>query len=199
MGPTTDVSFIDEARKKFIAESAYLDDRPGAPMRFLAEAILVQIIRREERHVDAAEARAQLNDRIREIFGGRTFETVSFPGGPFDVPDEVGDGRAKLVVLAYDAVTIGSSVEEVPELIERIFARKGSEGSALRALRNSLVFVVADDDRKEEMRRKTHHRLALRELKKPDRLIDLAEHQQNRVREMEARSEQELAISIQQC
>ena len=139
LGPTTDVSFIEEARKKFIAESAYLDDRPGAPMRFLAEANLVQIIRREERHVDAAEARAQLNDRIREIFGGRTFETVSFPGGPFDVPDEVGDGRPKLVVLAYDAVTIGSSVENVPELIERIYARKGSEGSALRALRNSLT------------------------------------------------------------
>ena len=36
-----------------------------------------------------------LNDRIRQIFGGARFETVSFPGGPFDVPDEVGDGRPK--------------------------------------------------------------------------------------------------------
>ena len=107
LGPATDISFIEEARKKFIAESAYLDDRPGAPMRFLAEANLRQIIRREERHVDAGEAHAQLNDRIREIFGGKTFEMVPFPGGPFDVPDEVGDGRPKLVVLAYDGVTIG--------------------------------------------------------------------------------------------
>ena len=199
LGPGTDISFIEEARRKFIAESAYLDDRPAAPMRFLAEANLFQIIRREERHVDAGEARAHLNDCIREIFGGRTFDTVSFPGGPFDVPDEVGDGRPKLVVLAYDAVTIGSSVDTVPELIERIYSRKGAEGSALRALRNSLAFVVADDSRKEEMRRKTYHRLALRELKKPDRLVDLAEHQQDRVREQEARSEHELAIAIQQC
>ena len=37
LGPAADISFIEEARKKFIAESAYLDDRPGAPMRFLAE------------------------------------------------------------------------------------------------------------------------------------------------------------------
>ena len=199
LGPKMDPSFIEQARSKFIEESAYLDDRPGAPMRFLAEANLVQIVRREERHVDAAEGRAQLNDRIREIFGGRTFETVSFPRGSFDVPDEVGDGRPKLVVLAYDAVTIGSSVESVPDLIQRIYTRKGAEGSALRALRNSLLFVVADEARKEEMRRKTHHRLALRELIKPDRLNDLAEHQQDRVREMEARSEQELAIAIQQC
>ena len=199
LSPTTDISFIEEARKKFVAESAYLDDRPGAPMRFLAEANLRQIIRREERHVDAEEARAELNDRIRQIFGGKKFERVSFPGGPFDVPDEVGDGRPKLVVLAYDGVSIGSSVESVPELIERIYTRKGSEGSALRVLRNNVVFVVADEARKEEMRHKTYHRLALRELKKPERLIDLAEHQQAKVRELEARSEQELAIAVQQC
>ena len=197
--PATDISFIEEARKKFIAESAYLDDRPGAPMRFLAEANLRQIIRREERHVDAGEARAELNDRIRKIFDGKTFDPVPFPGGPFDVPDEVGDGRPKLIVLSYDAVTIGSSVESVPELIDRIYSRKGSEGSALRALRNNLVFAVADDARKDDMRRKTYHRLALRELKKPERLIDLAEHQQAKVRELEARSEQELAIAVQQC
>ena len=199
LAPTTDISFIEEARKKFIAESAYLDDRPGAPMRFLAEANLRQIIRREEGHVDAGETRAHLNDRIREIFDGKTFETVPFPGGPFDVPDEVGDGRPKLIVLSYDGVTIGSSVENVPELIERIYTRKGSEGLAVRVLRNNLVFAVADDIRKEEMRRKTSHRLALRELKKPERLTDLADHQQAQVREMEARSEQELAIAIQQC
>ena len=199
LGPAADISFIEEARKKFIAESAYLDDRPGAPMRFLAEANLRQIIRREERHVDAGEARAELDDRIRQIFGGKTFDTVCFPGGPFDVPDEVGDGRPKLIVLAYDGVTIGGSVEAVPELIERIHTRKGSEGSALRVLRNNLLFVVADDARKEEMRRKTSHRLALRALKKPDRLLDLAEHQQAQVRELESRSEQELAIAIQQC
>ena len=197
--PATDISFIEDARKRFIAESAYLDDRPGAPMRFLAEANLRQIIRREERHVDAGEARAELNDRIRTIFDGKVFELVPFPGGPFDVPDEVGDGRPKLAVLAYDAVTVGGSVEGVPELIERICSRKGSEGSALRALRNNLVFVVADEARKEEMRRRTTQRLALRELKKPERLLDLAEHQQAKVRELEARSEQELAIAIQQC
>ena len=83
-------------------------------MRFLAEANLSQIVRREESHVDAGEARAELDDRIRQIFGGTTFETIAFPGGPFDVPDEVGDGRPKLIVLAYDGVAIGATVERVP-------------------------------------------------------------------------------------
>ena len=63
-GPAVDPSFIDEARKRFTAESAYLDDRPAAPMRFLAEANLSVVIRREEQHVDPAKARAELNDRI---------------------------------------------------------------------------------------------------------------------------------------
>ena len=199
LGPALDVSFIEEARKKFIADSAYLDDRPGAPMRFLAEANLRQIIRREEQHVDPGDARAYLNDRIREIFRGRTFDAVCFPGGPFDVPDEVGDGRPKLVVLAYDGVTVGGSVDTVPELIARIHARKGAEGSALRAFRNNVVFVAAAEERREDMRRRTAYRLALQALKKPERLADLAEHQQDKVRELEMRSQQELALAIQQC
>ena len=199
VGPETDISFIEEARKKFITESAYLDDRPGAPMRFLAEANLSQIIRREDQHVDAGEARAELNDRIREIFSGQTFALVPFPGGPFDVPDEVGDGRPQLAVLSYDALSVGDSVECVPEWVEGIYNRKGMEGTALRALRNHLVLVVADEARKEAMRRNVRRRLALRALKRPERLAELAEHQQAKVHQLEAASEKDLAISIQQC
>ena len=199
VGPETDISFIEEARKKFITESAYLDDRPGAPMRFLAEANLSQIIRREDQHVDAGEARAELNDRIREIFSGQTFALVPFPGGPFDVPDEVGDGRPQLAVLSYDALSVGDSVECVPEWVEGIYSRKGMEGTALRALRNHLVLVVADEARKEAMRRNVRRRLALQALKRPERLAELAEHQQAKVHQLEAASEKDLAISIQQC
>ena len=168
-------------------------------MRFLAEANLSVVIRREEQHVDPAEARAQLNDRIRGIFTGKTFETVPFPGGPFDVPDEVGDGRPKLVVFAYDGLAVGEVVDEVPELIERVYAHKGADGSALRALRNHLVFVAADEHASDGMRRRMRSRLALQRLKAPDRLVDLAEYQQEKIRDLEARSEQELAIAIQQC
>ncbi len=199
LGPAADISFIDQARTRFVTDSAYLDDRPGAPMRFLAEANLRQIIRREEQHVEAADARAELNDRIRRVFAGKTFEAIPFPGGPFDVPDEVGDGRPRLIVLAYDGVAIGTSVDSVPDLVERIHTRRGSDGAQLRALRNNLVFVVADDARKEEMRRASVRRLALLALKRADRLADLAEHQQEQIRELEAGSEHVLAIAIQQC
>ena len=168
-------------------------------MRFLAEPNLTKLIQTEEQNVDASEARAHLDDRIREIFVGPVFDAVRFPGGPFDVPDEVADGKPKLVVLAYDGVAIGASVERIPELVQRIYERKGAEGSALRSLRNNLAFVAADDARKEDMRRKARRRLALAELKKPDRLAELAEHQQDKILELERKSESELAVAIQQC
>ena len=199
LGPSLDLSFLEEARKRFVAESAYLDDRPGALMRFLAQANLNQIIRREERNVDAGDARAELNDRIQHIFNGASFDAIHFPGGPFDVPDEVGDGRPKLILLSYDAVAIGGQVSKAPDLIERIYTYKGAEGTALRMLRNHLAFVATDDNGRTEMQRRVRRRLALRALRRPDRLLDLAEHQQDQVRELEARSEQELAIAIQQA
>jgi hypothetical protein len=203
LGPLADVTFIDDARKRFVATSAFLDDRPGVPLRFLAEANLTQIIRRQEQHVDTGDARGELNIRIRDIFsgssGGSVFEMVPFPIGPNEVGDEVGDGRPRLVVMAYDAVTVGATVESVPELIGRIFTRKGADGAGLRSLRNHLVFLVADDSRIGEMRQKMVRRMALAELVKPDRLTDLADHQQRKVRELEGKSELEVATAVQQA
>ena len=115
------------------------------------------------------------------------------------MPDEVGDGRPKLVVFAYDGLAVGETVDEVPELIERVYANKGADGSALRALCNHLVFVAADEHAADVMRRRMTSGLALQRLKAPERLVDLAAHQQEKIRDREARSEQKLAIAIQQC
>jgi hypothetical protein len=203
LGPSTDLGFIEDARKKFFASSAYMDDRPAAPMRFMAEANLTQIIRRQEQHVDKAQARAELNDEIKKVFGTAfgpaRFQLIPFPAGPYEVPDEVGDGRPLLALIAYDGLTVGGSVDAVPELIANIFDRKGAAGTDFRSFRNNLIFLVADEARKEDMRAKMIRRLALIDMKNPERLKDLAEHQQNKVKELESKSLTELAIAIQQC
>jgi hypothetical protein len=199
IAPLIDISFTDAARQRFIENSAYLDDRPGAPLRFLTDANLTQVIRGMERRIDPGELRTQLNDRIKSIFGGKDLESVPFPGGPWDVPDEIGNGRPLLVVLSYEGCTVGISVDSVPDLIVRIYERKGAEGGSLRQLRNNLVFIIADESRVEDMRQKTARRLALRDLKDPARLAELAEHQQAKVKELESKSETEVAVAIQQC
>ena len=75
-GPIVEPSWqrlaVDEARKRFVTDSAYLDDKPGAPLRFLAEANLTQIIRREETNIDREVARSRLNAYIRDLFTGPT-------------------------------------------------------------------------------------------------------------------------------
>lgn len=172
------------------------------PLRFLAEANLTQVIRREETNVDTAQARAELNDRIKTIFGGTSgsvFETVPFPAAPGEVDDDLGGGRPRLAVMSYDGTAVGATVDAVPELIARIFERKGSDGVGLRGLRNHLVFVVADESHIDNMRRKVVRRLALLELTKPDRIAALADHQQRKVRELDQKAEMEVATAIQQC
>ena len=199
LGPEVQLDFVDDARSKFRLDSAYLDDRPGAPVRFLAEANLTQIIAREERHVEPGEARPELDDRIRQIFGGAMFELVPNPGVPTDIPDDLGEGKPRLALMSYDAFGVGQNLTAVPELIAKLYERKGAEGSGLRSLRNNVVFLLADESRITDMKRAIARRIALRTLKTPDRLNELAEHQRQQVIVQEAKSEHAVALEIQQC
>ena len=62
--PSVTLQTMDRAARAWV-RNFNLASRGGPPRR------------REERHVDAGEARAELNDRICEIFGGKTFEASS--------------------------------------------------------------------------------------------------------------------------
>ena len=197
MSPGTDISFIDDARKRFVTDSAYLDDRPNVPLRFLAEANLTQMIRRQEQQVDPAEMRAQLNDRIRDIFGGGTLNLIPFAAGSHDVPDDAGEGRPSLVLISYDAASVSPDAVTVPELVAKTFLHKGS-GTDWRHNRNNLAFVVAEANSIANMKAKMTRRLALESLRTPERLRELAEYQQNKLGEQYEKSSHELALAIQQ-
>ncbi|GAB6060291.1 hypothetical protein [Desulfonatronum parangueonense] len=198
LSPGTDVSFVDDALRRFVQASAYLDDRPNVPLRFLTEANLTQMIRRQERQVDHGEVRAQLNDRIRSIFSGNNFQLAPFPSLPNDITDDAGDGKPTLGVISYDADEVDGERVALPDLVRRLYREKGSSGD-VRMNRNNLVFVVVDARRKEDMKRKMIRRLALEDLRRPERLSDLAKHQQDRLLELYHKSEQELAVAIQQA
>jgi hypothetical protein len=198
LAPGIDPGFINDARQKFVEASAYLDDRPTALLRFLTEANLTQMIRRHEKQVDREEARSELLDRIRTIFKGQTLSLVPFAAGPEDVPDEVGDGRPLLVLLGYDAEAVRvTTALQVPGLVEKIFRTAGTQGN-FRQLQNNLVFLVADEMQRDRMKEGVVRRLALEALKAPERLGQLADHQQRKVQELYQKSEQQVALAIQQ-
>jgi hypothetical protein len=198
LAPAADIGFINDARQRFIERSAYLDDRTGVPLRFLTEANLNMLVRQQEDRVDAEEARVQLKDRIRTVFTAKTFELVLFPSGPFDVPDEIGDGRPYVVVISYDAESIPSDRIKVPPLVERLFRETGSTGN-FRQLQNNVVFVVADEGEKARMKELIVRRLALEAMKQPDVMAQLADYQQAKLQELYRTSESEVAIAVQRC
>jgi hypothetical protein len=81
------------------------------------------------RDIDAAEVRAELAERIRHLFSmpRGEFNAVLFPAGPYEVPDEVGDGRPSArgdeprIDCSYHA-----DLREPPPDIAEIFEYKGT-------------------------------------------------------------------------
>lgn len=198
LAPALDGAFVDDARTRFRDLSAYLDDRPNAPLRFLFEPNLTQLVRREERNIDREEVRAALQDEIRRIFGGPTLELVPFPAGPWDLPDDVGSGAPRLALINHEADTVVPGQDGLPERVQEIFQRKGNSGS-LRMLLNNLVFLVADESRVPLMTERMTRRLALQQMARNERIRDLPAHHQAKLREWEERSRHELAVAVAQC
>lgn len=198
LSPGTDIAFVDDARKRFVVDSAYLDDKPGAPLRFLAEANLTQIIRREETNIDREEARSRLNAYIRDLFAGPNLNLVPFASGPHDVADDDGSGRPYLALLSHDAVQVTGDSVRVESLVEKIFLHRGN-GTEWRHNRNNLVFVVADAAGIPVMKQRMLRHLALESLRVPGKLKDLAEYQVAKLNEDFERSKHQLATAVQQC
>jgi hypothetical protein len=198
LGPSTDIAFIDDARKRFVVDSAYIDDKPGAPLRFLAEANLTQIIRREETNVDREEARSRLNADIRDLFAGPHLNLVPFASGPHDVADDDGSGRPYLLLLSHDAVQVAGDAVRVDPLLEKILLYRGAD-NLLRHNRNNLSFVVADAAGIPVMKARMLRYLALESLRVPGKLKDLADYQVAKLNEDFGRTKHQLATAIQQC
>jgi hypothetical protein len=198
--PSIEPAFVEVARKKFIEESLYLDDRPGAPMRFRVEANLTQMIRKAMNNVDADVLRTTLNEKLRDLFDGRghNLELIPFAGSPYEVPDDIGDGRPYLVLLGYDAFAVSDEPTSLPADIVRMFQKKGTK-EELRSYQNNLVFVVADERYRDDMKQAVRRKLALAEMKKPERMKDLADHQQRTVNEEFDKSDFRIAQAIMQC
>lgn len=198
LSPGMELSFIGDAIRRFRQESAFLDERPNRPLRFMVEPNLTQMIHQREKQIDPQDIRARLNDTIRTTFSGKIFNLALFPSLANDITDNA--ETPQLAVMGYEAVSIsGNSPKlEVPELLCRLFREKSNDGN-LRLNRNNLVFVVADESRVEEMKTLMRRRLALEDMRNPTLQQDLADHQKNQLQERYRKSEQELALGIQQA
>jgi hypothetical protein len=198
--PSLEPPFVEQARIQFVADSIYLDDRPGAPLRFMVEPNLTMIIRKTMKDIDAAEVRAELNETIRSLFSlpRGEFNAVFFPAGPYEVPDEVGDGRPLLVVMNHESTAVPSDLREPPPDVAEIFEYKGADRK-LRDLKNNLVFVAADERGIPNMRDLVRRRLALGLLQKPEHHRELARYQFDKVKGEHSELKLKVAMAVLQC
>ena len=198
--PAIEPTFVEQARLRFAAESLYLDDKPGAPMRLMVEPNLEQIIRRQMRRGRRRRrpGRAERADRrpLRRPAGGK-FQLVPFPAGPYQVPDEIGDGRPLLVLMAYEAVAVAPDSKGVPPDVVQVFRHKGTSLN-LREYPNNLVFAVADERGRENMKERVRRRLALEALKTQG-MRELAKYQQDKVFQESQQSRFHVAEAILHC
>ncbi len=164
--PLVEPAFIEQARIAFMGESVYLDDRPGAPLRFMTEPNLTMVIRREMNEVSLGAISDKLSEQIRESFShGNVFTLCKFPAGPYQVPDDT--ERPQLVVMDYQSVTASPDPDQIPPEIEDIFQHKGSDNK-YREFKNNLVFLVADEKAREDVIEKMRKRIALDALSQSD-------------------------------
>jgi hypothetical protein len=198
--PAIEPAFIEQARVGFVQESTFLDDKPGAPLRFMVEPNLTMIIRKRMSEIEASEVRSVLRAWIEKLFSrpNGEFNTIPFPAGPYDVSDEVGDERPLLVVLNYETASVPPDLRQPPPAVEELFQFKGAE-QKLRDLKNNLVFVAADERGIPNMRDLVRRRLALEDLKTPAHQKELAPYQLDKVREESETLRLRIAEAILQC
>ncbi len=195
--PLIEPAFIEQARVAFVAESVYLDDRPGVPLRFMTEPNLTMLIRREMSDVPLDKLSDKLSDQIRDSFTlpNGTFTLCKFPAGPYHVPDDT--ERPQLVVMDYASVTVRPDPERLPPEIEDIFEHKGSD-SKYREFKNNLVFLAADEKLSGNLPDMMRKRMALESLKESTRPEITREHRKE-ISERLTKATFEAGVAILQC
>jgi hypothetical protein len=68
-------------------------------------------------------------ERIRYLFGlpRGEFDAILFLAGPYEVPDEIGDGRPLLVVIHHESTAVPADPRFPPPDIAEIFEYKGTD------------------------------------------------------------------------
>ena len=182
--PAIEPATVEKARLAFVQEALYLDDRPGAPLRFQVEPNLKQIVNRAMKENEGSEVRVYLDEKIKALFKGRNagFELVAFPGGPADIPDDIASGRPRLILLHYDAQPLAEThPSTLPHDLVRMATRKGMADET-RVYLNHLAFLAADRKRIDNMKHAVRYRLALELIQNGPQWKDLQDHQRRTVK-----------------
>lgn len=170
----------------------------GARWRFHTEPNVNAILEEEKNNVQNTRAAQALDDAVRKAFcndAGAT--TIIYPAGPAAVPDEA---ALRIVVVDPDQrTTHGKKAEQPDPFLVEIRDTTGQAGSP-RRYRNSLVFVVADDDHLDQLKERIRAQLAAEAITSDAaRMATFEPNVRHKIEEFQKNARLEARIAITRC
>ena len=166
----------------------------GRRYRFKTEPSLNKIVTDEMGMVGRTKAKAELDDRIRQVWKSGIFKVVPFPQEAAEVDDDA--GLPKLAVLHYDAATATATDPAPPELARKIADYAGTlEG--YRRFRNNVLLLAADEERVGAMVETAQRYLAIARITgDAERMAEFTEEQRKKLKKMGEAAELEVRVAI---
>jgi hypothetical protein len=176
-------------------DKGWFFDWDGRRYRFKTEPSLNKIVTDEMGMVGRTKAKEELDGRIHQIWKSGVLEVVKpFPQEASEVDDDA--KLPKLAILHYDATTVTAADPAPPELARKISDYSGTlEG--YRRFRNNVLFLVADDDRVEDMVENAQRYLAIARITgDAERMGEFNEEQRKKLKKMGEAAELEVRVAI---
>lgn len=194
--PGDDPAHAKRALDALLDRAWYLD-YDGRRYRFRTEPSLNKLVADEMEHVGRTKPKAELDQRIRQVWRKGAFAPRYFPYEAADVEDDAKE--PKLVVLHYDAAsTTAQQAEEEgpPDLVIKIFEHAGTQ-EGYRTYKNNVLFLVADSDHVERMVEVARRHYAISRITAdPERMKDLGPEQAKKLRKMLEETELQYRVAI---
>lgn len=166
----------------------------GRRYRFKPEPSLNKIVADEMGMVGRTKAKEELDSRIRQVWKSGIFKVVPFPQEAAEVDDDA--KLPKLVILHYDAAAATATELAPPELARKLADYSGTlEG--YRRFRNNVLFLVADEERVEDMVETAQRYLAIARITgDAERMGEFTEEQRKKLKKMGEAAELEVRVAI---
>ncbi len=191
LAPGDDPLLLQKACERLV-ETGWFFDWDGHRYRFKTEPSLNKIINDEMAMVGQSKAKAELDQRIRQVWKAGYLKPQFFPSEPGDIDDDA--DKPKLAIMHYDAVT--ATAAEPPQLVRHLFDHAGSQ-EGYRIYKNNVVFLVADKEQVPNMVQVARRYLALgRIVGDATRLREFSEADRQRLKKLAEAAELEVRVAI---
>ena len=191
--PDDDPAIISRNLEKLADEAWYLE-YDGHRYRFKTEPSINKIISDETLQVGTSKAKAELENRIRQIWKKGFLQIEYFPIEAVNVDDDA--GAPKLAIIHFDAAQANAADATPPDLVRKIYMYSGTQES-FRKYQNNVLFLVADEEQTENMVNVARRFLAIgRIVGDAERMQTFAKEQKEKLKAARDTAELDVRVAI---